>query len=48
MLSDSSASHDWLVDVDFTVSNLEIEFALGVGAYPSFVVHSRAFSPEIR
>ena len=34
MLSDSSTAYDRLVEVNFTVSDFQIEFTLGVGANP--------------
>ena len=48
MLSGSSTAYDRLVEVNFTVSDFQIEFALGVGANPCLVVHCRTLRTEIR
>jgi len=48
MLSDASASDDRLVDVDFAVSNLQVEFAIGICADPRFVVNCSTLRSEVR
>ena len=48
MLSDSSASYDRLIEVNFTISDFQIKFTLGVGAHPGLVVHGCTLRTEIR
>ena len=48
MLSDSSTKYDRFVEVNFTISDFQIKFTLGVGAHPRFIVHCCTLRTEIR
>jgi hypothetical protein len=48
MLSNASTAYDRFIEVNFAVSNFEIEFTVGVCADPRLIVHCGALSAKVR
>ena len=48
MLSDAGTAYDGFVEVNFTVSYLEVEFTVGIRANPRLVVNSCPLCAEVR
>ncbi len=47
MLSDAGTAYDRFVEVNLTVSDLNVEFAVGICANPRFVVNSGSLRPKV-